>query len=66
MRGGVHNAPSNAAFDESLRRRNPQWGVRDTSDLKKLGEANGLGLIELIEMPSNNAILVFERNPSPA
>jgi SAM-dependent methyltransferase len=66
MRGGVHNAPSNTAFDESLRRRNPQWGVRDTSDLKKLGEANRLGLIELIEMPSNNAILVFGRNPSPA
>jgi SAM-dependent methyltransferase len=61
-RDGHHNAPSNAAFDESLRRRDPEWGVRDTSDLKKLSAANGLGLIELIEMPANNAILVFERS----
>ena len=28
-RDGQHNAPSNAAFDESLRSRNPEWGVRD-------------------------------------
>ena len=26
---GAHTAPSNAAFDESLRMRNPTWGVRD-------------------------------------
>jgi SAM-dependent methyltransferase len=60
-REGTHNAPSNAAFDDSLRRQNPEWGVRDTADLKKLGDANGLRLAELIEMPSNNAVLAFER-----
>jgi hypothetical protein len=39
--------------------------VRDIADLKKLGTANALRLAELIEMPSNNAILVFERiNPA--
>jgi SAM-dependent methyltransferase len=60
-RDGVHNAASNAEFDASLRDRNPEWGVRDTADLKKLGEANGLRLAELVEMPSNNAVLIFER-----
>jgi SAM-dependent methyltransferase len=60
-RDGVHNAPSNAAFDASLRNRNPEWGVRDIADLKRLGGANGLRLAELIEMPSNNAVLAFER-----
>jgi SAM-dependent methyltransferase len=60
-RDGRHNAPSNAAFDESLRRQNPDWGVRDTADLNKLGAANGLRLDRLVEMPANNAILVFER-----
>ena len=59
-RDGQHTAPSNAAFDESLRSQNPEWGVRDTADLKKLGAANGLRHAELIEMPSNNAILAFE------
>jgi len=64
-RDGAHNAPSNAAFDQSLRSQNPDWGVRDIADLKKLGTANALRLAELIEMPSNNAILVFERiNPA--
>ena len=60
-RDGVHNAPSNAAFDASLRAQNPDWGVRDTVELKKLGETNRLRLAELVEMPANNAILVFER-----
>jgi SAM-dependent methyltransferase len=60
-RDGVHTAPSNEEFDASLKKRNPEWGVRDTTDLKKLGAANGLRLAELIEMPANNAVLVFER-----
>jgi SAM-dependent methyltransferase len=62
-RDGVHNAPSNAAFDQSLRSRDSAWGVRDTADLKKLATANGLRYVELIEMPSNNAILVFQQAP---
>jgi SAM-dependent methyltransferase len=61
-RDGQHTAPSNAAFDESLRHRNPEWGVRDTAALEKLGDANGLRFAELIEMPSNNAILAFEKS----
>jgi SAM-dependent methyltransferase len=60
-RDGAHNAPSNAAFDDSLRSRNPEWGIRDTADLRLLAKANRLRLVELVEMPSNNAILIFER-----
>ena len=64
-RNGQHNAASNAAFDESLRRQNPEWGVRDTADLRALAAANGLRLAQMSELPSNNAILTFERiNPA--
>ena len=62
MRGGVHNAPSNADFDASLKDRNPSWGVRDIADLERVGEAYGLGLREMIDMPSNNAVVVFSKD----
>ena len=64
-RDGQHNAPSNAAFDESLRRQNPEWGVRDIAELRALAAANKLCLTQISEMPSNNAILTFARiNPA--
>ena len=62
MRGGVHNAGSNADFDVSLKARNPSWGVRDLADLERVGEASGISLREIIEMPSNNAIVVFSKS----
>jgi SAM-dependent methyltransferase len=58
-RDGKHTAPSNAAFDISLRDRDPEWGVRDIADLEKLAAGAGLALIEIAEMPANNLILVF-------
>ena len=61
MHNGVHNAPSNADFDAALKARNLSWGVRDIADLERVGEASRLGLRELIEMPSNNAIIVFSK-----
>jgi hypothetical protein len=60
-RGGKHTAPSNAAFDKSLRDQNAGWGVRDIDDLRKLGASAGLKLVESVEMPANNLTLVFER-----
>ena len=42
MLEGVHTAPSNAAFDASLKSRNPAWGVRDLADLERLAADNGL------------------------
>jgi hypothetical protein len=61
-RGGEHTAPSNAAFDSSLRDRDAEWGVRDIDDVKKLAASVGLVLIEIAEMPANNLVLVFERS----
>jgi len=60
-RDGRHTAPSNAAFDASLRASNPEWGVRDLADLDALAEGVGLILSNSIEMPANNLILVFTR-----
>lgn len=60
-RDGAHTAPSNAAFDASLRGRNPAWGVRDLQAVTELAAANGLTLVNIKEMPANNLVLTFER-----
>lgn len=55
-------APSNAAFSENLKGRNPEWGVRDLDvDLVPLARAAGLSMEAVREMPANNLIAVFRR-----
>jgi hypothetical protein len=61
-RGGEHTAASNAAFDASLRERDPGWGVRDIADLEKLAGGAGLRLAGIADMPANNLVLAFERS----
>ncbi|MXQ14163.1 DUF938 domain-containing protein [Microvirga makkahensis] len=58
---GAHTAPSNEVFDADLRRRNPEWGVRDLEAVAELARAYGLELVERIPMPANNLSLVFRR-----
>jgi Protein of unknown function (DUF938) len=60
-RGGQHTAPSNEAFDGSLRRGNPDWGVRDVEAVEALANRAGLLLAEMAGMPANNFTLVFRR-----
>ena len=61
-RDGKHTALSNAVFDTSLRDRDAEWGVREIGDLEKLAASVGLRLVEIVQMPANNLILVFERS----
>lgn len=60
-RGGRHTAASNARFDEALRARNPDWGVRDLTILAGRARAAGLGEPILREMPANNLTVAFPR-----
>ena len=60
-RDGKHTALSNAVFDTSLRHQDAEWGVRDIGDLEELAASVGLRLVETVEMPANNLVLVFER-----
>lgn len=60
-RAGVAPAPSNLAFDESLRAQNPAWGLRDVAQLAALAEENDFSTPEIIEMPANNLSLIFRR-----
>jgi Protein of unknown function (DUF938) len=58
---GQHTAPSNAAFDESLRARDREWGVRDLDEVAALASQHGLALEERVAMPANNLSVVFRR-----
>lgn len=57
----VETAPSNLAFDESLKSRNPAWGIRHLDEVAALAARHGLRLAERIAMAANNLIVVFRR-----
>ena len=52
-------APGNLAFDESLRARDPAWGIRQLDDVAAQAERHGLALQQRHAMPANNLLLVF-------
>ncbi len=53
-------APSNEAFDISLRDREPRWGLRLVEDFAAEAAWRGLQLAERRPMPSNNLMLRFD------
>ncbi len=57
----VETAPSNLAFDASLKSRNAAWGIRRREDVEALAARHGLTLEERIAMPANNLSLVFRK-----
>jgi SAM-dependent methyltransferase len=59
---GRPTAPSNLSFDESLRARNPSWGVRELGAVTAEALHAGLERERVVDMPSNNLIVVF-RSP---
>lgn len=60
-RNGAHTAPSNEAFDQSLKASDPAWGVRDLEAVIALAEDAGFDAPEVIEMPANNLSVMFRR-----
>ncbi|MDB5410783.1 MAG: hypothetical protein JWL84_5695 [Rhodospirillales bacterium] len=60
-RGGRHTAQSNADFNENLRSRDPQWGIRGVEAVAEAAAEAGFGAPAIIEMPANNLSLIFRR-----
>ncbi|MEM6447788.1 MAG: DUF938 domain-containing protein [Cyanobacteria bacterium J06642_2] len=54
-------APSNEAFDASLRAQNPAWGLRNLDEVRSVALQHHLTFIALRAMPANNLSVIFQK-----
>ncbi len=59
----VATAPGNLAFDQSLRARNPAWGIRALHEVEAEAGLARLILVSRHAMPANNLLLAWGRAP---
>jgi len=57
----IETAPTNVEFDESLRSRDPQWGLRKVEDFAAAAAERGLTLEQARSMPANNLMLLLRK-----
>lgn len=58
---GTYTSASNARFDDWLKSRDPQSGIKDFEAIAELAAAIGLELVADHPMPANNRLLVFQK-----
>jgi hypothetical protein len=61
IRDDVVTAPSNEAFDASLKTRNPEWGLRHLDDVAAAARDAGFSAPKVTPMPANNLSVVFRK-----
>ncbi len=57
----VETAPSNLAFDRSLKERNARWGLRNVTDIDGLANEYGFERTGRAAMPANNLTLTYHK-----
>ena len=60
---GGEAVSSNLEFDASLKRRNPEWGLRELEEVTRVAATHGLHRQQVVRMPANNLTVVFSRAP---
>lgn len=60
--GGRFTAASNEEFDRQLRARDPAMGLRDLEALAALAAEHKMKLMQSLQLPANNQLLVFGAN----
>ncbi|MBT8439422.1 MAG: DUF938 domain-containing protein, partial [Gammaproteobacteria bacterium] len=58
---GQFTSDSNARFEQWLKERDPQSGIRDFEALDRLASQAGLELAKDYEMPANNRLLYWKK-----
>ena len=58
---GLYTSDSNAQFDQLLKARDPQSGIRDIEAIEMLAKTASLVITNDFAMPANNRLLVLQR-----
>jgi hypothetical protein len=61
--GGRYTSDSNREFDRMLQERDPNSGLRDIQEVTRLAEQYGLRLDADHDLPANNRLLIFTKEP---
>ena len=61
IQNNVPTAAGNIAFDNSLRERHEDWGLRNLNEVEKLANKHALRLDRIVKMPSNNLSVFFTK-----
>ena len=62
LRAKIKTSETNLKFDQSLKLKNPQWGLRKLDDVTKIASKNGFHKDKIIEMPANNLSVIYRFN----
>ncbi len=60
-RDGDFLSQGNIDFNQALRARNSEWGIRDTNDISICAKKNNLKLEKILDMPANNSTLILTK-----
>ena len=62
LKADIETAQSNRDFDDDLRQRDPEWGLRSVEDFAAAAAEKGFELTETRRMPANNLMLLLRRS----
>ena len=62
LRAEIKTTESNLKFDQSLKFKNPQWGLRNLDFVSRIASKNGFQEEKIIEMPANNLSVIYRFN----
>ena len=60
-KNGEHTSLSNKNFDEALKKKNIDWGVRNLEEVSEIAYQHNFIEEEIVNMPSNNLSIIYYR-----
>ena len=58
----VATSVSNHLFDKSLRRQNPEWGLRRLNDVERIATEHSFNQLRIHKMPAHNLMVIYVKN----